>query len=64
MTAGEIKAQMTADFPGWEAYANGIESIVVKAQPVSNAVFNMAGQKVSENYKGLVIKNGKKLIVR
>ena len=64
MTAGEVKAQMLADFPGWEAYANGIESIVVKAQPVSNAIYNMAGQQVGQDYKGLVIKGGKKFIQR
>lgn len=35
----------------------------VKAQPVANdAIYNLAGQRVSENYRGIVIKNGKKYI--
>ena len=64
MTAGEIKAQMLADFPGWEeyAFASGVESIVVNAQPANNAIYNMAGQQVSQGFKGLVIKNGKKMV--
>jgi hypothetical protein len=64
MTQGEIKAQMTADFPGWEEYASGIEAIQVKAQPTTTAVYNMAGQQVSEGFKGLVIKNGKKVVIK
>ena len=64
MTQGEIKAQMLADFPGWEAYANGIEAITVKAQPAVNAIYNMAGQQVGEGFKGLVIKNGKKVVIK
>jgi hypothetical protein len=40
---------------------DGINSL--KANTVNNgAIFNLAGQKVDENYKGLVIKSGKKLI--
>ena len=62
MTAGEIKAQMTADFPGWAEYTNAIEAIQVKAQPTTNAVYNLAGQQVSEGFKGIVIKNGKKIM--
>jgi hypothetical protein len=27
-----------------------------------DAIYNLAGQKVSASYKGLVIKNGKKMI--
>ena len=64
MTQGEIKAQMLADFPGWEAYTNGIEAISVKAQPAVNAIYNMAGQQVGEGFKGLVIKNGKKVVIK
>ena len=29
---------------------------------VNGAVYNLAGQKVSENYKGVVIQNGRKMI--
>ena len=35
----------------------------VKATAENNSViYNIAGQKVSKDYKGLVIKNGKKMI--
>ena len=34
----------------------------VKAETQKGAIYNLAGQKVSENYKGVVIANGKKMI--
>ena len=41
--------------------ATGIQN--VKVQKVqSNAIFNLAGQRVDANYKGVVIVNGKKMI--
>lgn len=37
----------------------------INVQPAtSNAVYNIAGQKVNNSYKGLVIKNGKKYVVK
>ena len=40
---------------------DGIETVqVVKIQ--NGAVYNLAGQKVDANYKGVVIKNGKKML--
>ncbi len=44
----------------------GIEEIRSQMSDVrsSNAAYNLQGQRVGENYKGLVIKNGKKTIVR
>lgn len=37
----------------------------VKAAAVQNgAIYNLAGQKVSESYKGVVIKNGKKMVTK
>jgi len=39
----------------------GINSVKA-AQANDDAVYNLAGQKVSESYKGIVIKNGKKVI--
>ena len=65
MSAGEIKAQMTSDFPTWEEYqqATGIEAVKVNKPTVSsNAIYNLAGQRVDASYKGLVIKNGQKSI--
>ena len=43
------------------AEGTGIKSIESVAQQ-SNAIFNLAGQKVAAGFKGLVIKNGKKMI--
>lgn len=44
-----------------EELSTGITT--VKTQPVANdAIYNLAGQRVSENYRGVVIKNGKKYV--
>ena len=68
MTQGEIKAQMLADFPGYEAYhaaeTEGIKAIVERANTINGIIYNLAGQKVDAGYKGIVIKNGKKLFVK
>ena len=41
--------------------STGIQEIPVKV--INNgAIYNLAGQRVNENYKGIVIKNGKKFI--
>ena len=36
----------------------------MKAAKTTDAIYNMAGQKVSQGYKGLVIMNGKKYVVK
>lgn len=41
----------------------GIENVVNKVN-VSNATFNIAGQRVANDFKGLVIKNGSKYLVK
>ncbi len=45
-------------------YFDGATAIqgVKKAAKSDDAIYNVAGQKVSASYKGLVIKNGKKYI--
>ena len=60
MSAGEIKAQMSADFPTWQEYLTGITTAVKVIRPTSDAIYNLAGQRVDATYKGLVIKNGVK----
>lgn len=40
------------------------EAKVNVVQPQDDAIYNLAGQKVDADYKGIVIKNGKKMIVR
>ncbi|MBR7055394.1 MAG: hypothetical protein IKI26_11660 [Prevotella sp.] len=43
--------------------ATGIQTIeTVSVRKQSNAVYNLAGQKVGANYKGIVIKNGRKYL--
>lgn len=45
-----------------EGSATGINA--VKAENANAAAFNLAGQKVAENYKGVVIKDGKKVVIK
>ena len=64
MTAGEVKAQMLADFPGYEEYQSGDTGVnIIKTVQNSNAaIYNLAGQKVNNDFKGIVIQNGQKKI--
>ena len=43
--------------------STGINNVNV-AENANGAIFNLAGQKVANNYKGLVIKNGKKVVIK
>ena len=51
---------------GSATIADGIENIEAdKAKAVNNGkIYNLSGQQVGKNYKGVVIKDGKKLINR
>ena len=50
-----------ADFEvALSAGATGIESL--NADDSNEPAFNLAGQKVSKNYKGIIVKNGKKVM--
>lgn len=42
--------------------ANGISTINAAEKVSNGAIYNLAGQKVGKDFKGLVIKNGKKMI--
>ena len=42
--------------------STGITSIETSASAKSTAIYNLAGQQVSSSYKGIVIKNGKKVL--
>lgn len=44
------------------AAANGIETVEAEVEPESDAVYNIAGQKVGAGYKGIIILNGRKYI--
>lgn len=43
---------------------DGIEGVAAKPSLENGIIYNMAGQKVSNSYKGLVIMNGKKYILK
>ena len=49
-----------------QPYATAIQG--VKTQPVNtntnNAIYNLSGQRVDETYKGIVIRNGRKVLQR
>lgn len=40
----------------------GISNLTVEAENADAPAYNLAGQRVSKNYRGVVVKNGKKLI--
>ena len=67
MSAGEIKAQMKADFgdKDMEAYysgdGTGVTTVKVNKN-ASDATYNTAGQRVDASYKGIVIKNSVKQV--
>lgn len=42
--------------------STGISSLDADAQATDGAIYNLAGQRVSQDYKGLVIQNGRKLL--
>ena len=67
MSANEIKTQMKADFGDndLDAYFSdptGIKAINTVANDTNAPIFNLAGQKVSKSYKGVMIQNGKKFV--
>lgn len=69
MTAGEIIAQMKADVGDTDMdayYAESGEETGINAikttQNSNAAIYNLAGQKVSNDFKGIVIQNGRKMI--
>lgn len=45
------------------AKETGVTSVHA-SQKTDNAIYNLAGQKVSSSYKGIVIRNGKKVVIK
>jgi hypothetical protein len=43
---------------------SGISNVVNESKASNNAIYNLAGQRVSKEYKGIVIKNGAKYIAK
>ena len=42
----------------------GIDATTADSQTEPEAVYNLSGQQVAPGYKGIVIKNGKKVLMR
>ena len=42
---------------------SGINNVVAKSN-ASTATYNLAGQRISKEYKGIVVKDGKKVVVK
>ena len=42
--------------------ATGTNAVKAESKQVSTALYNIAGQKVSSNYRGFVVKDGKKFV--
>ena len=40
----------------------GIENVTAKSAKTSTAIYNLAGQRVNKDFKGLVIMDGKKIV--
>jgi hypothetical protein len=51
-------------FEVYTGTATGIETVKAQTIDLNGAIYNLAGQKVSNDFKGLVIKNGKKFVVK
>ena len=47
---------------GGDTYSLGIQNVAGNAAPA--VIYNLAGQRVTEAYKGIVIKNGKKVLIK
>lgn len=45
-------------------FVNLQHEIILDRENADGAAYNLAGQKVADGFKGLVIKNGKKIIVK
>ncbi len=48
----------------FDSETTGICNVAVEAETATGAIYNLAGQQVSESYKGVVVKNGKKYVNR
>nr|MDE7419964.1 hypothetical protein [Muribaculaceae bacterium] len=62
--------QITLFFVNEKSYIDGssldtgVDNVYIDDPNSDNRIFNVWGQEVDENYKGIVIKNGRKIIQR
>ncbi len=60
-----LKIDTKVGDPRWyKGGSDGISSAVVEKVAVDAPAYNLAGQKVNDNFKGIVVKNGKKVVVK
>jgi len=45
-----------------EQTETGISNVAVSGKKATDVIYNLNGQRVDANYKGVVIKNGKKFV--
>ncbi len=57
---GKMPFEITSTFPGTTSGVKSVKADAGKSANANGAAYNMAGQQVGENTKGIVIVNGKK----
>jgi hypothetical protein len=65
----EVHILMTGKAEGFDyaaAYgeATGVETAKVTGKATNGAIYNLSGQRVNNSFKGLVIKNGQKFVIK
>ena len=65
-TPASVASKVVITIVGEEDEATGIKTLYEKESPkrTSEVVYNLRGESVSNGYKGIVIKNGKKIMMR
>ena len=60
------KSKLVTIIQGDAVVPTGIEAVknAVAAKSTTSAMYNMAGQRVDASFKGLVIKDGKKVVLK
>jgi len=48
----------------YDEQSAGVETVKVADKTNNGAIYNLSGQRVNNSYKGLVIKNGQKYVVK
>lgn len=56
--------ELTVSFDNESGDVTGINTLNAERNTLNGEMYNVAGQKVSKNYKGLVISNGKKVMMK
>ena len=68
MKAGNAdgESNYTEYYPMWQS-PTGIENVHTSPSalhPSPSTLYNLSGQRVDDNYKGIVIRNGKKFVMQ